>query len=431
MNQTHQYRLLWLVVLAAALALRTGGAFYWQSRIAAGGKFAFPDSNSYWQLGRAIAAGEPYQYRNAQQQVFRTPGYPLLLAPLFAAAGDHPPVMAARLLGAVLGVITVAGTGRLAFMLFDHRTALLAGGMAAVYPEAVASSVFVLAEAPFCPLMLAHLIAWLHAWRSPTWQRAAGWAVAAGIACGAAVLMRPSWLLFVPFATGLSLLCVKQRVRSFTIGAATLLTMCAVLCPWWVRNYYVTGKFVATTLETGASLYDGLNLRADGGSDMRFKDEFRIAQRAADRRAAPPLESTFEYRLNARLFRSAAMWAGSNPVAAVALGWTKFLRMWNVWPNFSEFRSWPVRLLVLAGYVPLLGAAICGVFAFARRGWPVALMYLPAVYFTLLHMVFASSIRYRLPPMLPLLVLSAAAVLLVVWPWLTGKPAANRKEAGA
>ena len=50
---------------------------------------------------------------------------------------------------------------------------------------------------------------------------------------------------------------------------------------------------------------------------------------------------------------------------------------------------------------------------YARRDWPYLLCILPAVYFTLLHIVFVSSIRYRQPAMLPLIVLAAAVAVEV------------------
>jgi hypothetical protein len=46
-----------------------------------------------------------------------------------------------------------------------------------------------------------------------------------------------------------------------------------------------------------------------------------------------------------------------------------------------------------------------------RRGWPYILCWLPAVYFTLLHTVFVSSIRYREPAMLAMLALAAGALV--------------------
>ena len=55
--------------------------------------------------------------------------------------------------------------------------------------------------------------------------------------------------------------------------------------------------------------------------------------------------------------------------------------------------------------------AIVGVSKYARRDWPYLLLVLPAIYFTLLHEVFVSSIRYRQPAMLTLIVLAAAVLV--------------------
>jgi hypothetical protein len=81
--------------------------------------------------------------------------------------------------------------------------------------------------------------------------------------------------------------------------------------------------------------------------------------------------------------------------------------MWSPLPNASEFQSWLFRLAVLLGYAPVMALAIGGAWRHAPRGWPYALCLVPAVYLTLLHMVFVSSIRYREPAMLPLIVLAA------------------------
>jgi hypothetical protein len=182
------------------------------------------------------------------------------------------------------------------------------------------------------------------------------------------------------------------------------------MLPWWVRNVRVSGHFVATTLQFGASLYDGLRPTADGASDMSFVPMFVAEQRAADRAGPPVDDETFEYRLDQRMLQSSVDWARANPDRVLRLAAIKFARMWNVWPNEPSLRRWPVRLAIVATYVPLLACAIAGIWKYSRRGWPYVLAWLPAVYLTLLHMVFVSSIRYREPAMLCLLVLAAAAI---------------------
>ena len=87
--------------------------------------------------------------------------------------------------------------------------------------------------------------------------------------------------------------------------------------------------------------------------------------------------------------------------------------MWNVWPNESEFRSWPMR-----GGGRDVRAAV-GFGARRRRALHATRLaycacWLPAVYLTLLHMIFVSSLRYREPAMLPLIVLAAAAVVFYI-----------------
>jgi hypothetical protein len=63
---------------------------------------------------------------------------------------------------------------------------------------------------------------------------------------------------------------------------------------------------------------------------------------------------------------------------------------------------------------------LCGVWRYGLRGWQYTLCWLPAIYFTLLHMVFVASIRYREPAMIALIPLAAATLVERVLPACRG-----------
>jgi len=424
-----------VLVLTLALGVRVGAAVWWQCRV--GDTFFFGDSESYWFLGRAIAEGKPYEYGSPDARIFRAPGYPLVLAPLFVFGGADPPILWARWLGAALGTAAVGGVGWIAWRLFGARAAVAAALFAAIEPGAVAMSVMVLSEALFCPLMVLHLALWIAASWSPEPAAAAQsdparrqgllrqglLAAGAGLAAGAATLTRPSWLLFAPAGVLASLAWSRGRARQGRIGAILLAAMAAAMAPWWIRNYGVVGRFVPTTLQVGASLYDGWNPRATGASDLSVVEPLARQERLRQASAANELPP-YEYRLDRRLREEAIAWARENPGQALRLAAVKFLRVWNVWPNEPGLSAWPVRLAILLTYVPIVLLAAAGAARTLRRGWPYALCWLPAVYFTALHMVFVGSIRYRVPAMLMLAVLAGGAA--GNWP---GIAAARRRLA--
>lgn len=410
------------LILVAALALRLVAAAWWQQRTE--GQFLFGDSQSYWTLAEKLADGEGYQYGDRNSRIFRAPGYPLLLAPLFWFGDGEPSRLWPRLEGAVLGMLAVGATWWLGRELFTSPAAPAAAWLAALYPGAIATSVLVLSESAFCPLMMLQLAVWVAALRASDQWRAVGTAGAAGLIGGLATLVRPSWLLFTPLVALLAVLLGKRRRRQLLVGAGLLVGLALAMAPWWIRNAAITGRFVPTTLQVGASLYDGWNPRATGASDMYFVSEAIVAQRQAESRRGGPLAATFEWRLDRSLRRAAWHWAAEHPGEVLRLAGRKFIRMWNLWPNEPQFSSWPVRLMFAGSYVPVMLLALWGLVRTIDRPWPYALCWLPAVYFTGLHMVFVSSIRYRQPAMLPLLVLAASALV----GWAQGKTESNETQ---
>jgi hypothetical protein len=228
---------------------------------------------------------------------------------------------------------------------------------------------------------------------------------------GIATLTRPSWLLFTPGFVLVWAIGSRFEKRQLLLGASMLTALVLVMMPWWVRNWHVVGQYVPTTLQVGASLYDGLNPDANGSSDMRFVSRFDQQLRATDAarwpaKGGPP----FEYRLDGLMRNESLAWAAANPGRALELAGVKLLRIWNIWPNEPAFRSWWIRLAIFVTYTPILLLAMVGAWRFRHRYFKLMILVAPAVYLTALHVVFIGSLRYRQPAMLTLAILAAAAV---------------------
>ena len=398
------------LLLGMAFGVRMAAAVWWQANLPPEQRFGFSDSDGYWSLAQTIARGEPYQYGSPDARVFRTPGYPALLAGLFLFTGDDPAVLWARGLGALLGTLVVGEIYCLARLLFERRAAFWAAGLAAFYPGAVATSTFILSEALFCPLLMLQLIVTIYAWRSLQKSHQVAFGFGVGVVAGFATLARPSWLLFTPLVHCIPFLDSSARQRSVLVGASSIVGLCCMMMPWWVRNYRVTGQFVPTTLQVGASLYDGWNPAATGASDMRFVPRYEklLRQEAAGVKSSGT--GNWEFQLDRRFRHDALHWAVHHPRRVVELAGIKWMRMWRTVPNADEFQSPWLRAAMAMTYVPLVMLSLIGVTRWGTRSWPMAMCWLPAGYFTLLHVVFVSSIRYRQPAMLSLIVLAAGAL---------------------
>lgn len=184
-----------------------------------------------------------------------------------------------------------------------------------------------------------------------------------------------------------------------------------VLAPWTIRNWQIFHRLIPTSLQVGASLYDGLNPQASGGSDMRFVERFTGQMKAEDVQKPPDQsEDAFEVRLDHRMRNVALEWAGENPGRVLQLAAIKFVRTWTPWPNEPSFRRWFVAVPVAVSFVTVMALAVVGTWKNRSICKSIAIFWLPALYIALLHLVFVGSIRYRQPAMLALAVPAGAAL---------------------
>jgi 4-amino-4-deoxy-L-arabinose transferase-like glycosyltransferase len=366
----------------------------------------FPDTRIYWLLAEAISTGNTYevlQWGDNPYFALRTPGYPLFLAACRMLFGAR--LLPVRLVQALLGAASVWLVYRLVSQIVLPACAgqggtrtipLRASILAAIDPFFVVTAALVLSEALFIPLMLVSLWGLATIWRGET-ARTFGlrrdWlpAVGTGMASGAAVLVRPSWLLFVPAMLVAWVISTGRGRRAAAVRGVVfvIIGVIGVMAPWWVRNAHVYGRFVPTALWTGASLYDGLNPRATGASDM---DWFLTA---------PNIWPLGEEAQETELFRRALEFARAHPARVLELAVIKAARYWSPWPNAEGWNAPIVALVCAAWNVPLLIVMGVGVWDRRRDFRTLVILAGPLVYFAVLHMVFASSMRYRIPAEVP------------------------------
>ena len=105
-------------------------------------------------------------------------------------------------------------------------------------------------------------------------------ALGSGGVAGLAILVRPSWALFVPVVLCIWVIAKLYDRHERTVAARGailfMIGLALVMSPWWARNARIYGRFVPTALWMGASLYDGLNPSATGASDMDFLHDREI-----------------------------------------------------------------------------------------------------------------------------------------------------------
>lgn len=159
--------------------------------------------------------------------IFRTPGYPLFLAALFAAAGVGPiPVLVAQ---HALGVATCTLIAATARRIAGPGLALVCGLLATLDPRLLGFESYLLTETLATFLVIAAAAVALASGR-PVLR-----AAALGAAIAALCLVRPAFQVAAPFL-GLALVLSLDRSRRLPAAAALVGVAGALLAPWLAHN---------------------------------------------------------------------------------------------------------------------------------------------------------------------------------------------------
>lgn len=242
-------RAFWPVTLSLGLGLRVAWAYFTPSE---------PVSDFAWYFARALDVLEGRGYSvEGTFTAFWPSGYPLFLALVFAIFGAK--VWVVMLANAALGVTGVWLAYRLGKEWFaGEATARVLALILAIYPNAVMYTSLVASEPLFVVFLLGALLLLGRCNRSPSW------ALAAGVACGCAVWVRP--LAIVPLlVAAIWRFGHEAKGRRRWAAAAAVTGFVLALAPWTLRNWAVFGGFVFVSTNGGYNLLIGNHPGASGG----------------------------------------------------------------------------------------------------------------------------------------------------------------------
>ncbi len=320
------------------------------------------------------------------------------------------PLLASQVVLSTLWVILTALLGR---ALFDARTGLVAGFIAALYPTFIAFSHYLWSENLFSVLLTGALIAVVHGCR----QRTFAWPVLAGALFGAAALTRE---IAIPFAAacGLWWITGDHRIpRSWRLGQVLAMGAVAglVVLPWTVRNYQLFDRFVPVATSGWMALREGNTFDPDDWLRMDYGTmrPFRIAYYAipdelermdfARKQALELIRAEQPTWILKKLIRNGALLFAPDSVL-----FTKIRA-----GAYGDLPSLVVRALLIVtvlAYVAIMVAGVLGIFA-CRSAKHRALPLLLLGMVTAFHIIAHSHARLRVPIMGVLMIYASHALL--------------------
>jgi 4-amino-4-deoxy-L-arabinose transferase-like glycosyltransferase len=308
------------------------------------------DALEYDYIARSIAAGNGYPPSGYLLQggptAVRGPAYPFLLGTVYALSDDS--TLAGRLLNVLIGASIVALLFLVCKRIWGRRVALVAAALAAVFPPLVLLSRDLVSESLFIALELAAVLCVLEFRRSGALLR---WAATAGLACGLAVLTRPTaYAVLLAILVGVWI--QRPRLRLRALAAPVLCLACAVVVtvPWIVRDAVEFGRFVPVTTSAGIATSGTYNeVARDKGAEPGAWIDPQIVPRFRPLFETPGLD---EAEVDSTLSRDARQFAWENP------GYVAETVAWNLLRLFEVEGGSVVNLRAEAIYDRGIGSAL-------------------------------------------------------------------------
>jgi Dolichyl-phosphate-mannose-protein mannosyltransferase len=408
------------------------------------------DAGSYLTIASYVARTGDYSLKTTPgsgaggtrgPSAYFAPGFPYFLGLVDLIDGHAvrrgPAVQPVRDSQAVLGTITVALVGLVAFELFGTTAGLIALLLAAVYPVFTELASVIAAENLLTPLVLAAVYTALRARRAKTGARRYGWVAGTGVLTGLTTLTHENGvLILLPLMFAVWTGRPRLKLRSLAAPALLVALTALTILPWTIRNALVMHSFIPVSDETGITLIGTYNAASAANPQVPYK--WRIFYGVPGERSLIHEESRLtEPQLGAKLQSQAIHYIEHHPISLLQVLYHNTRRLFELEGTFAWRASAAAVSLTTAvartGVISFYILCLLAVAALATRrgrsapGWVWAIPFLLALSVV---MVNVETPRFR-EPVDPFLILLAAAGCSAVVDWLIGRlrRAPVRREA--
>ena len=360
---------------------------------------------------------------------YRPPLFPGVLAILYKIVGDgnaHTRWEWGRMLEAVLGALVVLLVFLIAKRIWSMRVALVAAGVAAIYPPLILANSSLLSESVFIPPVL------LAAWAALVYRdtRRMWWAAAAGAAVGVAALARGNGLeLILPVCFLVWIERPRLSRRAMVAPLVAIVAMVVVLTPWEIRNLEQFHQFVPITTEAGYGVAGTYSAAAQDNKQYPVLWTTPLAQLYAAFKKNPNIN---EEQASEQLTTDGLHYIEHHPLSIPKTLYWNTVRDFDLTPGIERwlapYEGYPTWLAMASVYAFWVLTILCLLAltrgflrepALSLKAAPLSLWGMPlAIY--LVTVTLLGLTRYRVPAD-PFLILPAALALVAVWDRLAAR----------
>lgn len=360
------------------------------------------DSYKYALIAHNLISGQGFT-QFGEPALTRGPLYPAFIAGCYLVFGESS--LAVKIVQAIVGALVPLVMYRLMLLYWTRRLAVFGAILGAIDVQLIGVGAYRYSETLYTLLSLVAIwMILISVKKKSLWGMAAS-----GVVLGLSALTRPQTLA-LPLVAILAFALMRIPVKRCLLWGGTLaLTMSLVVAPWTIRNYNVSGHFLAVSTGFGYVLWVGNYLPLDG------RDRYAISRIAAAKIAA----NMDAVQRDSRLAKEAIRGIRENPVPSAWLMFRKTGRFWfDVYANSPNGRAVTRNKLIVLVFAVWNSAIV--LFAFlglvcSRSKLRDLSLILSLVLLTMVTGVLTIPIaRYRLPIM-PFV--SMFAVVGICWLW--------------